>query len=324
MKNQRVLVTGASGFIGAVLVEKLIAKQYCVSVLIRDASKIPISWLDANITVYLGSITDSRLLYQACNKIDVVIHLAAFAHVQKATEKIYALVNINAVKQLLDACIKRKVVSMIYMSSIKALDATETAVQKQTLPPRKITYATSKYAAEKLLLDQISLGKIEGCCIRPVPVYGPGMKGNILTLIKLIRLGLLPPLPNIAHRVSLVGVDDLCNALMLCVQSTESNGQTYVVSDDVSYRLKDIENAIRLAVGKSLYSWCMPKELLYIAAWGMEMLSKIMRIKTSFGFNTYRTLTEDGYFSCEQIKQQLNYSPSQSFQKELPKIMKSI
>src|SRR5690606_21939893 len=93
--------------------------------------------------------------------------------------------------------------------------------------PQLSEYGRAKRDAEELLLTAAREGRIEVCCLRPVNVYGLGMQGNLLTMIRLIRKGVFPPLPRQAASVSLVGNRDLCEAALLAAAAPQANGQIY-------------------------------------------------------------------------------------------------
>jgi UDP-glucose 4-epimerase len=254
--------------------------------------------------VYRGSLTDVEILEKACAGVDIVFHLAAFTHVNHADRETVFTVNVDGTALLLAAAVRQRVRRFVYFSSSLADDSNG--------GPDTV-YGESKRAAEKLLLNAAQRGDIEVCCLRPVNVYGPGMKGNLASMIRMISKGFFPPLPELSNRLSLVGVDDLCQAALLASESPVANGKIYPVTDGVAYSMNQLERSIRSALGKTQPRWSVPLWMLYIAALKLELLSRVLRLNNAPGLRSYRTLTSQNIFSNEKISHELEYTPSESF-----------
>ena len=171
------------------------------------------------------------------------------------------------------------------------------------------------------MLDAAQRGEIEVCCLRPVNVYGPGMKGNLASMIRMISKGIFPPLPELSNRLSLVGVDDLCRAALLAAESPIASGKIYPVSDGIAYSMNQLERGIRPASGQTQPRWSVPLCLLHIAAFKMELLSRLLRLDNALGLRSYRTLTSQNIVSNEKISHELGYTPSASFFEALAQIL---
>ena len=167
-------------------------------------------------------------------------------------------------------------------------------------------------------------GLIKICCIRPVSVYGPGMKGNVLTLIKLIRKGWLPSLDKFQAKISMIGVHDLCNAAILAGNSERAEGKLYTVTDGKQYSIKELDYSIRNCLGKSQGTASLPKVALLVASLFMEIISKIFQLKNAIGYRSYLSVTQNNLFSNSQIKEELGYTPSQSLDDVLPAIISNL
>ncbi|MGB4246731.1 MAG: NAD-dependent epimerase/dehydratase family protein, partial [Pseudohongiellaceae bacterium] len=242
-RGKTALVTGASGFIGRALVQRLLDRQCIVHVLSRrpfaegpDAS---------DCRQFIGDIRDVEILQQACAGVDVVFHLAAYAHVSQHDNAQLHAINVDGTRAVLAAAKAGGVRRIVFFSSSLAAENNTTLT----------SYGRVKRDAELLLLAAASTGEIEVCCLRPVNVYGPGMKGNLLTLIRLIRKGVFPPLPVPSATLSLVGHRDLCEAALLAAASPRANGQIYTVTDGRTYTMKGIELTVRKALGKAPMNW---------------------------------------------------------------------
>lgn len=311
--GSRVLVTGASGFIGRTLTQRLLEKQYEVNILSR---RVVADGPDAaGCRAFQGDITTTDLLDAACKDVDTVFHLAAYAHVNQHDTQQMLVVNVEGTRRLLDSALRCGVRRIVFFSSSLA----EPGVGVVLTP-----YGHAKIEAEKLLLAAAETGQIEVCCLRPVNVYGLGMQGNLLTLIRLIYKGVFPPLPVPSASLSLVGCRDLCEAALLAAESPRANGQIYPVTDGRTYTMRGIEVSVRRALGRRQPRWHMPLPMLWLAAAGLEVVGRVLRLKNAPGLRSYRVITTDSVFSCEKIQQELGYNPAATFTDELPGILQQL
>lgn len=296
----RSLVTGASGFIGRRLVQLLRSHNHNVTTLTRPQHDL--------------SQPDS--LTGVLDGISTVFHLAAYAHVNQVdTDALYAA-NVAGTANLLAAAISAGASRLIHISSVLAdpeFDQPRTA------------YGDSKHQAEQLLLAAHARGDIRVTILRPVNVYGPGMKGNLMTLLRLINKGWMPPLPVFDEGFSLIGVDDLCQAIMRAselaeTQSSES-ARIYTVSDAQVYHIKDLERAMREVLGKSTPAWATPKPVFYLGALGLEILGRLFRLKNAPGLRSWYALSRNRVAGDAALWRDLGYNPQASFYSTLPAII---
>lgn len=300
------LITGAGGFVGRELQRQLTERGAALRLLQRPAR----------------DLLQPHSLQNLCDGVDTVYHLAAYAHVNHArTQQLYA-VNVDGTRHLLQAAINAGVKHLVYVSSILA----DPAFDK----PRT-AYGDSKSRAEALLMEAHRQQKIRVSIIRPVNVYGPGMKGNLMTLLTLIRRGLLPPLPDFAHSFSLIGVQDLCQGIIRAGETDagdaskpgQINPPVYLLSDGYEYQLKAVENAMRKAVGKPVYRWSTPKAVFFTAALLLEIAGRLLPINNTPGLRTYRALSRSYTVTSAASWQRLGYNPRSTFFTQLPQIVRS-
>ena len=292
-----VLVTGSSGFIGSRLVEKLQAQGHEVRVLDREQH----------------DLTRAESLEGLCDGVSVIYHLAAYAHINQADLKVLRDINIGGTRHLVRAAIDAGVPRMVLLSSVLAdpmVDHPRTA------------YGDSKLQAEELLQQAHNVGELDGVILRPVNVYGVGMQGNLMTLMRLIQRGVMPPLPRFEAVLSLVGVDDLCDAIILAGAIAPSADTPILeITDGQSYAIKDLEIAMREALGKPVRGWAVPAALFYLAAWGAEISSKWLRLRNGPGLRSYRALSQGQRADDSKAREHLGYNPRSTFYRELPGIV---
>lgn len=226
-----ILLTGATGFIGKVLLAKLVEK-YNVSCIARQEV--------AQQKTIIASMTKNSDWRQACNNIDLIIHLAGRVHVMNETavdlltefREINTFATLNLAKQATELGVKR----FIFISSIKVNgEFTELALPftaDDSFVPTD-PYALSKYEAEQGLKKIADETGMEVVIIRPPLVYGEGVKANFSSMMKWINKGI--PLPFGAvneNKRSLVSVGNLVDLIEVCITHPSAINQTFLISDD--------------------------------------------------------------------------------------------
>ena len=317
MAKQKILITGATGFVGRAVCHALIARGYEVQILLRDplgVRKIPAT---LGASIIMGSLGDETSLAVACAGMDCVLHLAGMAHAGRALEQQAMDTNLGGTQNLLLAAIKANVGRLVFLSSSLA----EAAANERG----DITaYGKSKLLAERLLQEAARAGQIEVSILRSVNVYGPGMKGNIALMIAMIEKGRLPPLPKINNRISLVSVQDLASALILAIESTKTCKSPMAVTDGQQYSIAEVEQAIYRALGRPTPRWRMPRILVYCASLLAGLISEVTVSGGSISVRTYRNLTSDNLFSNSMEKKELGFEPSTTFYQNLPAMVRWI
>jgi len=241
----RVLVTGASGFVGRVLTAALAGPDMAIRGAARRTADIPAGpHVEPVCLPDLASQPDWPPLLDG---IDTVIHLAGLAHAGPGIEEgLYDRVNRAATGTLAQACARRNV-RLIFISSIRAQTGpVADHVLTETDAPRPTdAYGRSKLAAE----DAIRRSGAAFTILRPVVMYGAGVKGNIATLLRLADTPLPLPLAGFINRRSLLAVGNLVSAIRHTLTQPTTN-DTYIVADDETISLADMIAILRTARGR--------------------------------------------------------------------------
>jgi len=235
-RDKRVLVTGASGYIGRHLCQELTDRGCEVTALLRTPQAGP--WRNA-ITVDLGrGDIDPRAL----EGVEVIFHLAGKAHVRARTDeeiREYETIHVDGTRALLSAAFEAKVRHFVLMSSLSVMGESggEEWDESHTCLPRT-SYGTTKLEAERLVLKEYVLP----CpvVLRPALVYGPGSKGNLDTLVRAVRSKILPHISFPDNARSMVHVDDVVQACILAASTEAACGNTYIVTDGQAYSTNQI------------------------------------------------------------------------------------
>jgi nucleoside-diphosphate-sugar epimerase len=286
-----VLVTGATGFVGTALCAALAAAGYRVRRAVRTLES-----LAAN-DVVVGEIQEQTDWTRALEGVQVVVHLAARTHMfEKNTVKPlseYRRINVDGTKKLVEAA-ANEVRRLVFLSSVKVNGEVTTGkpFQETDAPRPEDAYGKTKLEAEELLTATAQRTGLELVILRPPLVYGPGVKGNLLRLLRLIAWGAPLPFESIDNRRSLIGVANLADAIVACVRSPQAAGRTYLVTDaeDVSTPTLVRMLAAPMHVKPRLFRF--PVGLLEGAAAFMGKTGEITRLTRSLEIDSSRIRTE--------------------------------
>lgn len=264
----RVLVTGATGFVGRSLCPRL-EKQGC---LVRRAVRylpdsVPVEdgWVACG---EIGPDTDWRAAVAGCTG---VVHLAGRAHVlrERAADPLaeFRRVNVEGTLRLARTAVAAGVRRFVFVSSIgvNGCVSTRPFVESDSPQPHDV-YAVSKFEAELALASLAEESGLEVVIVRPPLVYGPGCPGNLARLIGLLRRGIPLPLGAVDNKRSLIGVDNLADLLALCLGHPAAVGQLFLASDGEDVSTPQILRGLAAGLGVPLRMIACPPRLLNILA----------------------------------------------------------
>lgn len=261
---RRVLVTGASGFIGTHLIRSLASEDFQVRALTRRplAASPGVELIVTNES--LPEVEWASVL----EGVDVVIHLAAAAHLPDASDDDFDRVNHHATARFAEQAAAARVERFVFISSIGAQVGSAVAhVLTEDVPPRPVTpYGRSKLAAERAVR---AVG-VPFTVLRPCLVYGPGVGGNMRTLINVARTPWPLPFGAFTNRRSLLAVDSLISAIKFVVTSPGTLNETFLVADPEALTLAQIIAAVRAGAQQPTRLFAVPPDVirLFLAAMG--------------------------------------------------------
>ena len=261
----KVLVTGASGFVGSALCAYLIAKGHAVRGAVRRTSDKPLPGVDVRVVSDLSADTNWS---EALAGINVVVHCAARVHImnEASVDPLAAFRETNVkgtaclVKQVVDKGVRR----FVYISSVKVNgEVTEgNPFRADDTPAPKDSYGISKWEAEQALRGIADETNLEIVIIRPPLIYGPGVSANFLRLMQGVMLGVPLPLGAINNSRSLVALENLVDLIETCLDHPEAVDQTFLVSDGEDLSLKSLLQRTAVALGKSVRLIPIPVSVL--------------------------------------------------------------
>lgn len=311
-----ILITGANGFIGSALRDALRARGHAP----RTAGRAPAASIDCAWDMAGDAACPPEML----DGIDTVFHLAGKAHAlaeNRQDETEYFAVNTEGTRKLLDAAKRAGVQRFVYFSSVKAVGDAEQAPWDETASaPADTPYGRSKYAAEQLVLHG---GYVpHPVVIRPCMVYGNTDRGNLPQMVRAMRRGWFPPVPETGNRRSMVHVADLVEAAILAAEQPAAAGQIYIVCDDQTYSTRQIHDWIRAALGKTPAHWSVPFEALRAAALFGDGLSRLSGRRMPLDSDTLRKLTDSAWYSSAKIRRELGFTATRNLRDALPDLIR--
>jgi len=267
----RILLTGSTGFIGGGLLERMSAEVGVETVaVVRDSSV----GLPAHAAIFrvgeIGADTDWR---GALERIDAVVHCAARVHVMRDTSSDplaeFRQVNVNGTLNLAGQAARAGVRRFIFISSVKVNgEGTESgSPYLADSPPAPLDpYGISKMEAEQGLRALASETGMEVVIIRPVLVYGPGVKANFRSMMGWLSKGVPLPLGAIHNSRSLVALDNLVDLIVTCIDHPNAANQTFLVNDAEDLSTTELLQRMGRALGKPARLLPVPAPLLRVGA----------------------------------------------------------
>lgn len=264
--NINILLTGANGFIGKATAGLLSSSGYEVLGAVRQSSRSG--------EIAVGEISGSTEWSSALAGCDVVLHLAARAHVMKDAAidplAVYRSVNTEGTLNLARQAAKAGVRRFVFVSSIK-VNGERTAVgsvfNSGDVPCPEDPYGISKHEAEVGLHEIANKTGMEVVIIRPPLVYGPRVKGNFATMLRWLKRGIPLPFGAVAeNRRSFVALDNLVDLLVTCIEHPAATNQTFLVSDGEDLSTTELLHRLGVAMGKPAHLLPVPPSWLQAAA----------------------------------------------------------
>ena len=263
MKHMKILITGVHGFVGSNLVEAL-KKEHTIYGLdiispLKEGVEKTFSWDDLD----AGNVPN----------VDAIVHLAGKAHDTKnqSAAEVYFKVNTGLTQKIFDYFLSHEgIKKFVFFSTAKAAaDKVEGVLTEDVVPAPVGPYGESKIAAERYILERMEIAGQTGndeadkrvYIFRPCMIHGPGNKGNLNLLYKVVSKGIPWPLGAFENRRTFTSVENICFAVNGVLTKNVQSG-IYNMGDDEALSTNELIEEICKSLGKKAHIWRLPKGLM--------------------------------------------------------------
>lgn len=262
----RILITGASGFVGTHLVGAL-SRSHQIIAVVRTPAPVP----DADELKIVPTINADTDWSDALRGVDMAIHLAARVHVMNETATdprgAYDEINVQGTRALAQACVDHGVKRLIFMSSIKVNgDATYgTPFASEDPASPSDPYGQSKWDAEQALRELAANSALEVITLRPTVIYGMGVKGNIKRIVSLVETGIPVPLGSVRNRRTMLSIANLITWVEAALAVDKPPQGPVLIGDPEPISTRDLVACVAAGLGRPARLLPVPVRLLSVA-----------------------------------------------------------
>ncbi len=275
MKTMKVLVTGASGFLGSHVADQLIREGHHVRALVRRSSKRDFLETLKGIEFAYGGVEDAEKVADAVKGVDAIIHSAGLVKARSPEE--FRATNVTGTKNLLDAAEAHApdLQRFVFVSSLTAAGPSPDGKPVgRTKDPAPVThYGRSKLEAERVVLAKKE--RVPVTILRPAAIYGP-RDNEIFAVFQSVHRGVLPTIGDGTNTLSMVYAADCADACVKAVFADVPSGSLYYVDDGEVYLLRQMLEGVENALGKKAKIRInLPFPVVYMAALSTEIFGKL-------------------------------------------------
>ncbi|MFO3347302.1 NAD-dependent epimerase/dehydratase family protein [Legionella pneumophila serogroup 1] len=308
----KILITGATGFIGRSLVPALLSEGHDVRCAVLQLD----STLQAE-QIVINNLEVHTDWTDALRNVEIVIHLAARVHIMKeyATSSLdeYCKINSIATKNFVEQAAQNNVKRFIFLSTIKVhgeFSQNNLPFSEDCRTQPEDPYAKSKLYAEQFIQEICQNARMEFVILRPPLVYGPYVKANFLRILQLVDKKWPLPFGSIYNKRTFIYIDNLVSAISAVVSEPSAANQVYLVADDCSWSLTQLVQTLSRKMNTKLFLIPIPVQILIF-------LFKLCGLK-----NINTRLLSSLEVRNEKIKSQLGWTPPVSSIDGLEKTVK--
>ncbi len=315
----KVLVTGASGFLGGHVAEALAARGDRVRALVRKTSNRKHLEKLEGVELFEGSVEQVDRVKEAVDGVDAIVHCAGIVKARGLDE--FFAVNVGGTSNLVEAArnLGKKLKRFVHVSSLEACGPSADGLPVPHDQENPVTgYGRSKLAAEKVVLS--ARDEMPVVILRPAGIYGP-RDVEVLDLIKSVKRGLFPVINGGRSKTIWIYASDCAAACLRAIDADVPTGSTYFVDDgagaiDIRQMFADIERAL----GKrALLRAPIPFPVLMTIARGVEVFGRITNRPVMLTREKANMLLQDWICSSEVTRRELGWEPKVPWSEGVPK-----
>jgi nucleoside-diphosphate-sugar epimerase len=319
----KVLVTGATGFLGSHLTDALVKKGYKVKALVRKTSNT-LLLEKLGVELGYGDITDGSSLLPIFKDCEIVYHCAAKVS-DWGSPQDFSQLNVEGTENILKASLKTGVKRLIHVSSLTVLGITKNhwkSDESHPYPDKFFeSYTKTKVLSEKLVRKYYENEGLPVVIIRPSIIWGPGDTIILPRLVRLLKSGKFFFIGKGNQIVCLSYVSNLVDALLLAGSKNEAIGEIYNITDDEKITFKEFIEELAKALDLDPPKRSLPFSLAYGIAYLLELWGKITRAETPPLLTRYGVCLAsiNAVFDISKARKELGYEPRINFREGLKK-----
>ena len=307
---KKVLVTGATGFLGKYVVEELVEHGYQVRAFGRNRT-IGQSLVNASVTFIQGDLTNQEDLTKACQEMDMVVHAGALSTVWGPWEDFYQT-NVLGTKYVLEACREAKIERLVYVSSpsIYAAPRDQLDIKESDAPQenRLNNYIRSKLASEKLFKDYPDVSSV---ILRPRGLFGIGDTSILPRVLNLSQKIGIPLIGDGRQLMDMTCVENVALAIRLALETPQAAGEVYNITNGEPRAFRNlIEETLRV-LGYPIRYRKIPAPLVSAISSSLEFIYKSLKLKGEPALTryTYYLLRYSQTLDISKAERDLGYRP---------------
>lgn len=293
--KKTVFITGSTGRLGRPIVQELLMHGYAVRALAEKKSFL--MDMPSGIVPYIGDISDRKVLKEASEGADIVIHLAAIVSEYKAYTPKLMEVNVKGTENVIDACIGNGVGRLIFASSIDVYGNKRADVLTEESAPKPTDkYGLSKMLAEEKILEHRK--EISPTIFRMAAIYGPGFESAYFKVFRAIKEGKAAIIGDGTNHIALLHARDCVHAFMLGIENEKAAGNIYNVSDGTVYTLRQLFD--------------MASELLNVkkpTRHVSELVARFVARSRDIDSDEFRFITSNRTLDIGKVRSELGFEP---------------
>lgn len=317
---KKVLVTGATGFLGKYIIEELVSHDYQVIAFGRN-EEIGRSLESENVTFFKGDLTDIESLLDACEHSDLVVHAGALSTVWGKWSDFYKS-NVLGTANVLDVCRSAQIERLVYISSpsIYAAAKDQLAIKEDEAPEKNDLnyYISSKIEAEKLF-DYYP--DVHSIILRPRGLFGIGDTSVLPRVISLSQKIGIPLIKDGSQLVDMTCVENVALAVRLALETEIANGQVYNITNGEPRTFKSLIEEALTGLDVPVRYKRIPASLLAVTATSLEWLYKTLHVSKEpiMTRYTYYLMRYSQTLDISKAKKELGYKPKISISEGIAK-----
>ena len=307
---KKVLVTGATGFLGKYVVEELVEHGYQVRAFGRNRA-IGQSLVNASVTFIQGDLTNQEDLTKACQEMDMVVHAGALSTVWGPWEDFYQT-NVLGTKYILETCREAKIERLVYVSSpsIYAAPRDQLDIKESDAPQenRLNNYIRSKLASEKLFKDYPDVSSV---ILRPRGLFGIGDTSILPRVLNLSQKIGIPLIGDGRQLMDMTCVENVALAIRLALETPQAAGEVYNITNGEPRAFRNLIEETLRGLGYPIRYRKIPAPLLCAISSSLEFIYKSLKLKGEPALTryTYYLLRYSQTLDISKAERDLGYRP---------------